>query len=268
MKIHSKIVALGIICIASLAVTAKLPVFHSETLVVGGTNATKNEFPFLVRFTVLTASGESRFCSGTLIDLDLVLSSATCAVGNSRPITVVAGDHLLLEDEGTEQSVASQEVILHEDFNTTGNLENDIALIRLTSKLENTTSVQVINLPPEDLEPKYASHGTVAGWGETKFSEEEGQMSPILLKTDVIIADRLVCAAIGGTWVPEGQICSVSTGGGYRGDLGGPLICSNAPDAVCGIISNSNSGALTTVVGGYVEVSQYLAWIDGYRNTA
>ncbi|CAL8132664.1 unnamed protein product [Orchesella dallaii] len=250
------------IFLSIIAVVSAAPAkTDSETFIIGGETADKDEFPWLVRYTVLPASGESRFCLGTLVDSDLVLTSASCVIGNSRPITVIAGDHLLLEVEGTEQSVASSEVVLHENFNSTGGLDNDIALIRLASHLTSTTSVKPVTLPRNTSDPVYYGYGIQAGWGET----EEGGLSPVLLKAWVDIRDNYTCAEHGLT-IPEGQVCSVDDKGAYKGDTGGPISCYGRQWEICGVLSTVGIDN-TTIVGGYTNVALYLDWIAAHRST-
>ncbi|ODM93410.1 Mast cell protease 1 [Orchesella cincta] len=256
-----KLFLIALVSIAAVAFAARLPNSNPGTFIIGGENATKNEFPWLVRFTVLPASGESRFCLGTLVDLNLVLTSASCVTGNSRPITVVAGDHLLLEDEGTEQSVASSEVFLHENFNKTGGLENDIAFIRLSSTLEETESVSAIELPKPNYDPVYYGFGIGAGWGETN----ETELSPILQRAWVDIREKERCGEH-GFQIPEGQFCTIDEIGAYSGDTGGPLSCYGTPGKICGILS-STAAHEGTIMGSYTNVSQYLDWIGGYANS-
>ncbi|CAL8132654.1 unnamed protein product [Orchesella dallaii] len=265
-----KICLIAAISVATLATvfSASLPNSNSETLIVGGRDAEKNEFPWLVRFAVVPASGESRFCSGSLIELNLVLTSASCVMENSRPITVVAGDHLLLEDDGTEQSVASQEVILHESFNSSGKLDNDIALIRLASSLTASAAIQTILLPNATADPEDSGYAFIAGWGETSAADEqEGTLSPVLRTTEVIVStDNAICGALHGVELPQDQFCTFGSGGA-KGDRGAPLICHNTRNITCGVLSNTwvDQGGFRTNIGGWVKVNEYLEWIEQHK---
>ncbi|ODM93407.1 Ovochymase-1 [Orchesella cincta] len=258
-----KLVLIGAIALVSLALAAKLPNSRPETFIVGGRNATPNEFPWLVRFTVLDAAGDSRFCTGALIALNVVLTSASCVRDNSRPITVVAGDHLLLEEDGTEVSIASQEVTLHEDFNSTS-LENDIALIHLSSSFQQNAAIQPVQLPNATDDPEASGYAFIAGWGETSLdAEEEGTLSAILRTAEVIVSTgNFVCEALYGISLPEGQFCT-SGSGGAKGDRGAPLICHSTKNVTCGVLSHTwlDISGLRTNVGGWVKVNEYLDWI-------
>ncbi|ODM93408.1 Granzyme H [Orchesella cincta] len=240
-----------------------LPYSNSEILIIGGENAEKNEFPWLVHFEVSTEDGQSRFCSGSLIDLDHVLTSASCVIGAENPITVTAGDHTLNENDETEQEVTSEEIIIHDDFNSGNKLENDIALIRLSSSLEVSDAVQPIGLASSSFDPESAGHGIAAGWGEVSTSNEtEGQLSQVLQKAEVTIHNQFSCKTIPGSNFPAKQFCTFDNNkGGYLGDIGGPLICND--DFICGVLSTSIIfNNRTSVAGGYVEVSLYLDWIE------
>ncbi|ODM90646.1 Chymotrypsin BII [Orchesella cincta] len=240
------------LCIASSAIASKLP----ETLIVGGEEATKNQFPYLVRFWV-PAEETLRFCTGTLIALDLVLTSASC-VENAGEIIVTAGDHSITEVDGTEQSMTSKIIISHENFNS-ANRDNDIALIKLSGKFAQTEAVKTITLPTAILNPDESEYGIALGWGAAG-----GARADKLQRANIRIFDSAQCEALPIVEVGEGDFCTLDTKGGSQSDNGGPLICSEMLWAVCGIMSNSipEVGQDNSILGVYVKVPNYLEWIS------
>ncbi|ODM90648.1 Kallikrein-11 [Orchesella cincta] len=240
----------------------------NETLVIGGVEAVKHQYPWLVRLYISIASGVTRRCTGSLISLDLVLTSATCVNGTNSQIIVIAGDHSIFQNDGTEQSLLGQEIITHENFNRGGNLENDIALIRLPSNLTETRAVKPLFLPLNSYNTSQATWGTVAGWGETRFSEgEEGPSSSTLMKANVTLLTEYFCEDAFPTVNEELQFCAEGDGkGAYKGDFGGPLLC-NGMTIFCGIFTREIDFPPTTrIVGLFLNVVPYLDWIEEKMN--
>ncbi|CAL8132682.1 unnamed protein product [Orchesella dallaii] len=216
-----------------------------------------------------------RFCGGTLIDWDLVLTSASCVFDPRFAILVTAGDHSIYQQDGTEQTQYSKQIILHENFNTSGKLENDIALVQLERKLKTTAAVRPITLVPASFEIDNATYGIIAGWGQTEIppttsttatTEGARQLSGNLKTAKVPTLNGTACGSLASVEVMEGEFCTADVNGGLEGDRGGPLICSNALCCVCGILSRvvtiENEEEPTQIVGVFVKVSDYLKWIE------
>jgi elastase-1 len=65
-----------------------------------------------------------------------VLTAAHCCDGfDASDFTVVAGDHNLVNNEGTEQRVGVDKIVIHEDYNS-DTIKNDICILKLKSDLE------------------------------------------------------------------------------------------------------------------------------------
>ncbi|ODM93411.1 Trypsin [Orchesella cincta] len=264
IQINSEIKMIRKLCLIAVCVA----LFNKSEAIIGGEDATKNEFPWLVRFAV----GQN-FCSGALIDMDLVLTSASCVRYYTESVEVVAGDHSLLQDDGTEQTLLSHYPIIHEDFNKNGNLENDIALIRLFSAFQQTSNIRTIQLPISNPHQADAGRAVLAGWGETTIAAgDSGKLrffpglSPVLQKTNLGYTNASYCAENFDVTLPASQFCTHGNGGAPM-DKGGPLLCDDQPNQVCGILSNvwlSHSEHDTTV-GSYVQVRDYIGWISVNR---
>ena len=68
-------------------------------------------------------------CVGSIYNPSTIVTSAVCCDGESASnVRVVAGEHDLDVDEGTEQVAYANTLILHEEY-TGFEIENDICLI-------------------------------------------------------------------------------------------------------------------------------------------
>ena len=68
---------------------------------INGTEAKRGEFPFVVRIEVET---ESRFCGGSIIDKNWILTAAHCVVDEDEdyygPLTIYVGAHNRTKKDG------------------------------------------------------------------------------------------------------------------------------------------------------------------------
>ena len=101
-------------------------------------------------------------------------------------------------------------------------LNNDYALLHLSSPVTNFEPIQLITHPAHDDEPVMS---TTMGWGATSSG---GSSSAYLLEVDVPIDDS--CGNYSGGEITNNMVCAGYDAGGYdscQGDSGGPLIMTN-----------------------------------------
>jgi secreted trypsin-like serine protease len=207
---------------ASLTATAA-PSFA----IVGGTNASANEFPAVAQISF----GFSFQCTGTLISPDTVLTAGHCSSLTSTAvaspaswpaatINVRIGHH----QNGTGGEVVPVSRVIMQPSYIGPGATHDIALLRL-SRNSVKTPVKVAGTSDTGLWTAGTSE-QIVGWGVTS----EGGSSPnILQKANVpIVADATCDQNYGG---PNGidettEICAGYPQGGTdtcQGDSGGPM---------------------------------------------
>ncbi|XP_066274542.1 trypsin-like [Branchiostoma lanceolatum] len=229
-----------------------------EDRIVGGSEATPGAFPWQVS---LQQNGY-HFCGGTLLNSQWVLSAAHCQMSASS-MTVVAGDHDLSRNEGTEQSRQVQQVIPHPNYND-NTLNNDIMLIKLSSPVTLNSRVSPASLPSSMVAD--GTMVTVTGWGNTRAS---GSNYPDRLqKVDVPVVSRSTCNAANayGGEVTAKMFCAGYMDGGKdscQGDSGGPVVRSGT---VYGVVSWGYGCAQRNYPGVYAKVNRFTSWINGYIN--
>ena len=161
----------------------------TKSRVVGGKHVSDNEFPFMVSLQYINAKKISQhFCGGALISNRYILTAAHCieaianAKGTPSDLVMVIGtikNDVDFFDESLQDKKYRYDVdqwIIHKCYNTKDDMNDDIALLRLSKEIQtNNINIGTICLPPKDVEP-ISTNMTIAGWGvwsETETGEEE-----------------------------------------------------------------------------------------------
>ena len=177
------------------------------------------KYPFMVSLQYNGGWG-GHFCGGSLVREDWVVTAAHCVQGESpSSIQVKIGLHSL---NGTTGAITRNvdDIIVHPQYNS-NSLNNDYALLHLSSPVTNFEPIQLITENQNDDEPVMA---TTMGWGATQSG---GWGSNVLLEVDVPIDDS--CGNIANE-ITNNMICAGDFNGGEdscQGDSGGPLIMTN-----------------------------------------
>ncbi|GFS05258.1 ovochymase-2 [Elysia marginata] len=241
--------------------------------IIGGTATRHGEFPWLA---MLLKKG-AYHCTCNILDSNHCLTAAHC-FESSEPFVnyeVIAGKYtfdLNVIDAG-QQKVSVANVTIHDAYNSERK-ENDLAVVRLSGTLTWSTYVMPACLPRRDeLLPRFC---VVAGWGEI----QSGRLPSVLMKVEMQAYTNERCLRVFSstasaslyTYVSENTVCAANglLGGrdACRGDSGGPLMCmqrtssGSAAYFIFGTVSNGNQCARPGEPGVYMDVREYLAWIQ------
>lgn len=237
------VIAATLVTVATPAAAAEGP---AQPLIVGGTNATQGEFPWMVRL--------SMGCGGTLYTRQIVLTAAHCVsrTGANSSITATLG--VVDLQSSSRVQVRSTYVYRAPGYNGNG---RDWALIKLASPV-NAPTLAIATTNAYD-----SGTFTIAGWGST--AEGGGSQRYMRKATVPFVADS-ACQRSYRDLVPGDEICAGYAAGGVdtcQGDSGGPMFRRDAANAwiQVGITSWGNGCARANYPGVYSQVSAFASAI-------
>jgi len=204
--------------------------------IVGGFEAVPGSWPWQA---YLIWKG-SFICGGTLIHPQWVLSAGHCFYGdeNAGHYKIRLGEHNDEVDEGWEQNIAVEKVIINPDYDD-NEIDWDFTLVKLAepAKLNDHVAPACFPSKEDDLETTFPPEQDciVTGWGSI---DPDGEVYGPVLKQDYAqlfsnkecgqaighvnwITDRMICAGFRMTGNDDPERCATL---GY-GDSGGPLVC-------------------------------------------
>ncbi|XP_029014206.1 serine protease 33-like [Betta splendens] len=271
---EDRLFACGIILLAiitgSSAQLGVCGVAALNTKIVGGEDATPGSWPWQAS---LQQDG-AFFCGGSLINNQYVLTAAHCFPGTSTSgLVVYLGRQYQQNVNPNEVSATVSQIIKHPSYNTI-TMDNDIALLELSSTITFTDYINPVCLPTSGSSFDAGTNCWVSGWGNIRNnvplpgSQTLQEVSiPVVSNSDCssnysgryTITDNMVCAGL-----PQGGKDSC------QGDSGGPLVTKNTNANVwvqIGVVSFGDGCAQPNSPGVYARVSQYQDWINSQIST-
>ncbi|XP_067140795.1 trypsin-1-like [Centruroides vittatus] len=239
--------------------------FYEGDRIVGGRKALPGEFPWQVSLQRNTwFFGSSHICGGSVLNENWVLTAAHCVHGvPSNKFLVKFGLQILSDSGPGVVSRKVSEIVVHSDYDDSS-LHNDIALLRLSTPLDLSSSNEHINsiCLPSDLHVQ--GFTTASGWGST---HEDGYATDELRAVEVPIIGLSQCRSMYGRGaIADSMLCAGYSQGGKdscQGDSGGPLIQRKGGKAeLVGIVSWGIGCARPNKPGVYTRLSSYLKWIE------
>jgi len=220
--------------------------------IVGGDEVEPHSIPHQVSLQYINGF---HFCGGSVASENFIITAAHCCDGEyPNGLNVVAGDHNLKMDEGTEQVLNVKSIKMHPDYNSRTQ-ENDICLVELHEPLTMNEYVSAAILPEQNQE--FSGTATVSGWGDL---HQGGPSSDTLQAVDVpIVTDDVCREAYGKDDIKDSMMCAGEKGkDSCQGDSGGPLTCDGVH---CGIVSWGYGCAQAGYPGVYTQTSSFVDFI-------
>jgi len=241
---RSRIVLMAVLLLSVVCTgTAQAAV---EPLVVGGSNASQGQFPWMVRL--------SMGCGGALVGAKVVLTAAHCvnSTGGNTTITATLGK-VDLQDSGGE-SIKSTYVYRSPQYASTG--VQDWALIELAT----APSAPQLTFAPQGDTSLNSGNLTIMGWGST--TEGGAQSRYLKYATVPFVPDSTCQESYGSDLKPAYEMCAGYPEGGVdtcQGDSGGPMVKQDAAGrwVEVGIVSWGQGCAEAGYYGVYGEVQSF-----------
>nr|ACO10196.1 Chymotrypsin-C precursor [Caligus rogercresseyi] len=234
--------------------------------VIGGQEASPNQFPWTVALTIHFMRGNGT-CTGSIINKQWILTAGHC-VGDSQKIEVYVGSHdYELEDEPHRQYFVTEESYLHPNYDYTE--VDDIALVKLQEEIEFNDYVRPACFPTySDVGKTFSDERvTVIGWGRIKGEPDPISVTALQYAEDIKVIDNKACKDVYGSIVTERLICIDSSEGRgvCSGDSGGPLNYEMEPGKYMQIGVADFVSTLSCIdkrPEGYARLTEYLEWIE------
>ncbi|XP_062386151.1 serine protease 27-like [Sardina pilchardus] len=189
---------------------------------------------------------------------------------DTSKLSVVIGLHYLDINDPTAVRKPVNQIIKHPGYNSAG-VDNDIALLHLSSPVTFTDYILPVCLPESNSVFHNGTNSWVTGWGDVA----EGEYLPYpgrLQEVEMPVIGNRKCKCIYGVNViTDNMICAGVLPGGKdscQGDSGGPMVIQqNSVWIQSGVVSFGYGCARPNIPGVYSRVSQYQAWIQSHINS-
>ena len=269
------VIAMATIAVAVTLLTGKKQANAKEassSLIVSGTEAIDDQFPYVVSFQ---NAGGSHICGGSLVAKDVVLTSVHCEDWDFD--RAVLGRRAKFDTDGEVIGIKSR--LPHPDYDyNTAKSDHDFMLVFLDHEYT-ATNVELISLNSDPMFPFVGQEVTVMGWGETDFNAGfKESNSNVLLSTNMNVISNDACNSSGGEYsygyydfhdlIARDQLCAttISGGGPCDSDVGGPLVIlggSAFADVQVGIVSwDIDCAKEKHLPAVFSRVSAQYAWIQ------
>ncbi|KAM4601682.1 uncharacterized protein ACJ7VT_019731 [Polymixia lowei] len=246
---------------------------QGQTRLVGGNHCPKGECPWQV---LVQYRGNSH-CGGVLVRPDWVITAAHCIHGNDlSDLTVVAGEHDLDVEEGTEQRMPISMAIPHERYApATG--DSDIALLCLGRPVALGRYAVPVCLPQRDFlerELTPVRYHSISGWGrrtsggnQEKPDASQGPTSPVLRRLSVPLLSNAHCSQRSGFNFTDSMLCAGYLEGhqdACTGDDGSPLVTLyGSTHFLMGVVGWGRGCPHPGYYGVYTNMAHFLDWVEG-----
>ncbi|CAD7083719.1 unnamed protein product [Hermetia illucens] len=229
----------------------------SKNRIVGGEALTYNKYTWIVAMTYFGRY----FCAGSLINDRYVVTAGHCTNGFQKEnIQVHFLNYSRDKDSPLKRGVAA--IKRYKGYNPK-TLNNDISLVKLSSRVSLSDSLRPICLP--EVGQSWGGYEAKAvGWGATRY---QGKPVSTLHEVTVPIMTNAMCRnTVYGRRITKNMLCAGYVNGGKdacQGDSGGPLmVANNSVHSLAGIVSWGAGCAARGKPGVYTRVTKFIGWIE------
>ncbi|XP_043090634.1 trypsin-like [Puntigrus tetrazona] len=178
--------------------------------IVGGQSAAEGSWPWQVSIHYVPNGG--LICGGSLINKDWVLSAAQCFQELTTSTTAIyLGRHQLIGINPHEIFRNVSKIIIHPKYNPI-NLDNDIALVQLSSSVNFTDYIRPVCLAAAGSTFAANTDSWVTGWGKLNFGDTT--IPNLLQEVKIAVVSNSDCKSAYGSLITDNMLCAGPTKGG------------------------------------------------------
>merc|ERR1711971_1101472 len=203
-------------------------------------------------------------CGATLINKRYAITAMHCVEGATN-LVVSLGEHKLGANVESlaPQTIRVERVVRRPDY-TESDVNNDIAILKLSSEVELNNNVVPACLPTDSAKTYSGQTAYVSGWGTTSEGGSTSDTLKVTSQTVLSNSDPVCVTGSGDNPVPNTKMCAYLQGtDSCQGGSGGPLVVrEDGRWTLVGVVSYGIGCARTGNAGVYARVSNYLSWIN------
>lgn len=230
--------------------------------IVNGVEATPGDWGWQISLQYKkSSSNKYHSCGGSLINSQWVVTAAHCVYGYANPANyeVILGGHDYMVNESDSIRSSVKQIIINWAYNP-NNLENDIALIKLSTPVTYTSRIVPVCLDSSITNTGGFSAWTT-GWGQ--LGETNQQIVTKLRQVQMPVLTDTLCRQLFGQTeeFAQSHLCAMGTNiGTCYGDSGGPIV--KEVDGKWELLGVTSWGYICGEGSVYTRVSYYINWIS------
>uniref|UniRef100_A0A8B9NZF9 Transmembrane serine protease 9 n=1 Tax=Apteryx owenii TaxID=8824 RepID=A0A8B9NZF9_APTOW len=234
------------LALSCLSECGSRPAMQTATRIVGGSEASRGEFPWQVSLR----ENNEHFC-GAAILTEKWLVSAAHSGGQAGQGT---------KRQGVKLGIAR--IISHPSYNA-DTADYDVAVLELKKPVAFTKYIQPVCLPDAGHHFPIRKKCLISGWG---YLKEDFCKQKFLQKATVELLDQTLCSSLYSHGLTDRMLCAGYLEGkidSCQGDSGGPLVCEEPSGKffLAGIVSWGIGCAEARRPGVYTRVTKLSDWI-------
>ncbi|XP_058835972.1 transmembrane protease serine 9-like [Topomyia yanbarensis] len=257
--------------IFELPIAKELPDFDLRDVpsgrVSGGEIAAPGDVPYAVGILSQGPTG-TRWCGGSLISSNFVLTVANCFVIISSPITALLGASNMTD---VADIIPATTLIMHIGYDPQSN-QNDIALLELFRDVQFGPTISPVRLPNwRQMQSTFNGQlATVSGWGALWQNAPELLPLNDLRRVGLPVISNTACSLRFPGAITDAQICVEAINGSpCLGDQGGPLTVAD-PDGNSTLVGTFSYVSILGCNSGwpavFTRITSHLLWIQSNTN--